>query len=54
MCDFSGLSRPFHTVTATNLFNWDNMAMAGRYYEGGRATKRLKTNDGMTTVNNEC
>ncbi|XP_031651818.1 heterogeneous nuclear ribonucleoprotein L isoform X2 [Oncorhynchus kisutch] len=25
------------------------MAMAGRYYEGGRATKRLKTNDGMTT-----
>uniref|UniRef100_A0A8C7TE50 RRM domain-containing protein n=1 Tax=Oncorhynchus mykiss TaxID=8022 RepID=A0A8C7TE50_ONCMY len=49
MCDCSGLSRPFHTVTATNLFNWDNMAMAGRYYEGGRATKRLKTNDGMAT-----
>lgn len=33
-------------------FVWDNMAAAaGRYYnEGGRATKRQKTEDGMTTV----
>ncbi|KAG9330672.1 hypothetical protein JZ751_022519 [Albula glossodonta] len=43
-------STSFHRHRFKSLFNWDNMAApAGRYYnEGGRATKRQKTenNDG--------